>query len=123
MIHGYKGKGPQKVWTPWGRSDSAAYLAEGLAIVSTPSHGGLRVSLGLLKKNSRRGSQWLIEHMATDTMGSYAFFEEDCAMAAVFYDCPEFVQFLPADRRDAMCDYGHMVIERHWPHYFQKGEQ
>lgn len=32
------------MYTPWGQSDKQSTLAEGIIEVSTPSHGGIRLS-------------------------------------------------------------------------------
>ena len=71
--------------TPWGESDySATTPVEGVEFYATPSHGGFLVRL----KPGARLPAWAF------TIGEWepgvgAWFEEDCAWAAVIYTWPE----------------------------------
>src|SRR5437762_1102035 len=59
--------------TPWGRADSAGIIAEGIAFVSTPSHGGIFLSAEMNEKIPevfRRQGGW---------------YEEDCDWAIPYF--------------------------------------
>ena len=68
--------------TPWGNADQVYTLAEGIVDVSTPSHGGIMVH--------KRVSTFLSAEALriADSFGDWLVFEEDCAFAAVYADCP-----------------------------------
>ena len=55
--------------TPWGHADYAEQIAEGLVVVRTPSHGGLRLS-------AERWSELPEDVTATFSLTRWA--EEDC---------------------------------------------
>lgn len=55
--------------SPWGRIETVATLADGITLVSTPSHGGLHLSderLGAMPEAERTRDSW---------------YEEDCEIA------------------------------------------
>jgi hypothetical protein len=63
--------------TPWGRADFVSYPAQGFAVVSTPSHGGIFVNperAGLIDAEWRKDSGW---------------YEEDCEALIVAAAYPE----------------------------------
>lgn len=62
--------------SPWGKVDNVSSICRGVAWVSTPSHGGLRISKGFAQKH--------LSHSAIKraiVQGGYLFFEEDCDFA------------------------------------------
>lgn len=68
--------------SPWGIIDNVDYIADGIDFVSTPSHGGLRLSkdaITLLSEHARGSSK---------KVGEYYFFEEDCDWALVAFELP-----------------------------------
>lgn len=71
--------------TPWGNSDYQKTLTRGLTIVGTPRHGGVMVSEGFAKNNlSISARERAIK------FGGYYAFEEDCDMAMVIFELPEY---------------------------------
>ncbi len=63
--------------TPWGIADYVGHIAEGIGVVGTPSHGGIKLS-------SERQKQ-MPEYLRTDD----GWYEEDCEWClpfAVFED-------------------------------------
>lgn len=102
--------------TPWGKADYPDKLTHGVYSVDTPSHGGVligkRVARKLLSPRALTIGQ---------PFGAYLAYEEDCDMAVVMYEKPEwFVEIIrrhpPAEeikQRAAEC------LERWHPEYFQ----
>lgn len=68
--------------TPWGLADVINPYAEGLAFVSTASHGGFYIE-GEYRK---RIPDWITEH---NWLGSTVWFEEDCDAWLVVWLIPE----------------------------------
>jgi hypothetical protein len=67
--------------TPWGAVQHSQQLIRGVSIVDTCGHGGMRISLGFAEQNLsseaiKRGIR----------MGSYLYYEEDCAYAIPAYE-------------------------------------
>jgi hypothetical protein len=78
---------PQRIHTPWGYSDHVEYIAEGIQWVSTPSHGGYKLSPERVKAMPR---DWL--NASFNLQGFGGWFEEDCDWCLVvlaFPDCFE----------------------------------
>ena len=71
-------------YSPWGSIDRTENLTPGVAIVSTPRHGGVRVSknfaLANLSKHARKAA---IEE------SSCYWYEEDADWAIVAFECPD----------------------------------
>lgn len=63
--------------TPWGKADSVCFLGQGILQISTPSHGGLKISP---KLNSLIPSEF--RH-------SDGWYEEDCDYAIPYYFIPD----------------------------------
>ena len=66
-----------KEYSPWGQIDDAVIIIPGIDLVSTPSHGGARVSHDaamLLSPEARKCSCW---------DGGYLWFEEECCEQVV----------------------------------------
>jgi hypothetical protein len=82
--------------TPWGKSDSTEKIVRGVSWVSTPSHGGLAVSI---HSASFLLSKAACDH-ASDPKKSYLFFEEDCNYAIAFYEHPEWKRALDQHSHD-----------------------
>jgi len=64
--------------TPWGKSDSSTKIARGIVSYSTPSHGGIHVSKGLLAK------------MPEPFRKTNGWYEEDCEWCMVALSFPQF---------------------------------
>ncbi len=77
--------------TPWGQADSSHAVAQGVYIVSTPSHGGVMVAKATV--HAKRLA--LSERAMTLAMswGSYYCFEEDCLSAVFFYEQPDVFRY------------------------------
>jgi len=67
------------MYTPWGKSDHQRKVTRGINFYSTPSHGGFKVSNGMLKKMNP----------ILASIGMDGWFEEDCAWCAVYLAFPE----------------------------------
>lgn len=72
-------------YSPWGKIDSVTKIVNGISFVSTPSHGGLRVSLKALNDYAC-DAEYLKNHAIP--MGYYLFFEEDCNAPLALFDMP-----------------------------------
>ncbi len=106
-------------YSPWGKIDLVSKYIRGVSFVSTPSHGGFRVSLNVLKTNAISLEYLLSKAIVIQ---NYAFFEEDCLAQLFLADCPSILK-LVADKqgKDAQgllddC----MSSVKHWyPDYFE----
>lgn len=76
----------QRMTTPWGTADHSDTIADGITFYSTPSHGGFHLSPERLVKIDPRARAYAAKwsHGFGD-----AWFEEDCAWAAVAIAYPE----------------------------------
>ena len=85
--------------TPWGISDDIKIIADGIRLISTPSHGGIWVSKARLAE--------MPEKYKTPSsfykMGGQ-FFEEDCEWARVALSFP---QFFPGEQTGAKLCLSH----------------
>jgi adenosylcobinamide amidohydrolase len=64
--------------TPWGRADNIESIAPGITLVSTPSHGGIKVSrpvMDVMPKGWQQDDGW---------------YEEDCEALKVILAFPHF---------------------------------
>jgi len=77
--------------TPWGQSQSIESIGRGIRWVSTASHGGLMVAVGIAKKVL---SEQAINLAFPGTSGGYVCFEEDCSYAIAFHEHPEWKRHL-----------------------------
>ena len=70
--------------TPWGKAQRVVTVQRGVRWVSTASHGGLGVSVGVASKSLTPAAiaQGFVE-------GGYIWFEEDCQCNAPFGERPE----------------------------------
>ncbi|MGK2881512.1 MAG: DUF7007 domain-containing protein [Mycobacterium sp.] len=60
--------------TPWGAADSVSYPADGIAVVGTPSHGGVKLSAernAEIPSQLRRSSGWYEEDCEAAIVGMY----------------------------------------------------
>jgi hypothetical protein len=64
--------------TPWGRADQKEKVCRGINFYSTPSHGGYKVSEGMLKK--------MPERLRLDG----GWYEEDCEAYKVIVAFPQY---------------------------------
>ena len=67
--------------SPWGTPDHVLPVAEGIAFVTTPSHGGYRLSSERLAA--------MPEHLRIDRLNT-GWFEEDCDAAMVAVTFPKY---------------------------------
>lgn len=63
--------------SPWGRPDSQENIADGIAFISTPSHGGLWLSKKIYEA--------LPKALQCNPYGGSTFFEEDLEAMIIFY--------------------------------------
>jgi hypothetical protein len=84
----------KRVSTPWGQADSVTVVAPGIAFLSTPRHGGYRVSKALAENEIPKVQ---LDRAAIFQSGYY-WFEEDCAWSIVGLNFP---QYFPAEAHDA----------------------
>lgn len=71
--------------SPWGRIDYVTKYMRGVSFVSTPSHGGFRVTLKALREYSIDFEYLLSKAIV---IGNYAYFEEDCNAQLYLFDSP-----------------------------------
>jgi hypothetical protein len=117
-----------KTYSPWGRVDNINKYVRGIAFVSTPGHGGLRVSLGALTTYAKNPAL-IAELGAVKNYGSnYFYFEEDCAIPLFLYDCrhTEFfahyaarIQWTP----EKLEEYCLNMVQRYYASYFETAEK
>ena len=72
--------------TPWGRSEHARVIAEGIVFHSTASHGGFKLSAGRLAEMPGALRRISLE---SKLHGPGGWFEEDCEAAAVVFGFPQ----------------------------------
>lgn len=96
--------------TPWGKADHQKKLAEGVYWVSTPSHGGLVI-------NESIATKYLTPEAikAAEQFGSLLCFEEDCACAIPFFECPSWLDMLGASADNP--DHEFLTLSRWYPGY------
>lgn len=102
--------------TPWGIADYIQPCVRGVALVQTPSHGGIRVSKGLAERELSNSCR-----AAGEQMYGYYFFEEDCACALPFFEHPEWFKNIYHDNEtvNIFKDKAKIIIERWFPEYFK----
>lgn len=74
--------------TPWGKADSVTKVAPGIAFVSTPRHGGYRVSKMLAENEIPK----IQRDKAAIFQSGYYWFEEDCAWSIVALNFPQYFE-------------------------------
>jgi hypothetical protein len=102
--------------TPWGRADDSIQLTRGVCWYSTPSHGGLGVTLAWALLNLTAQAQQLGERW-----GGKLWYEEDCACSLVFYEHPELERAGTTGETRTLAETAEsnaVVIRNYWPHYF-----
>lgn len=72
-------------YSPWGKIDNVKTIMQGVSVVNTPGHGGIRISERVLKKYAM-DYEYLVDKAAI-RQGNYLFFEEDCAAPLLLFDC------------------------------------
>jgi hypothetical protein len=105
--------------SPWGKIDSVTKYAPGFSFVSTPGHGGFRVSKGQLNKLAINPE--FITRIGGIVQGSYVFFEEDCAYNLFLLDAPQALQIFAKSRdKDSNTLFNDclLAVKRWYPHYF-----
>ena len=108
-------------FSPWGPIDEEVFIAPGIDLVSTPSHGGARVTRDaaiLLSPEARKCGFW---------EGGYIWFEEDCCEQVVLRELMDQKKWTPpADRiKDpaAFEDSINRVIQAYHPDYWKAREK
>jgi hypothetical protein len=96
--------------TPWGESQYTKQLAPGVYLVSTAGHGGILIGRSQAKKLLSRkaiviGMLW----------GNFLAYEEDCDIAAVWYEHPEFAS---SDDKSKIKRMAQESLQRWHPAYF-----
>jgi hypothetical protein len=89
--------------TPWGAADHVTLIGDGIAHISTPSHGGFYVPPTL---NEKIPAEW--REASWCGLAKTGWYEEDCDAAMVILTFPQW--FEPADleyayRFAAQCDF------------------
>lgn len=77
------------IHTPWGQADSVKPILNGVVSVSTPSHGGLRVTRKAF--NDLAMDKQYLGKVAIKTPKHY-WFEEDCAAPLFMFDAPSVIK-------------------------------
>jgi hypothetical protein len=106
-----------KTQTPWGISDYVKPCIRGVALVQTPSHGGIRVSATLAKNQLSDACLFFGEQI-----GNYFFFEEDCAYALPFFEHPEWFKeiYRPNETEEVLKNNAEKTIKTYFPEYFER---
>jgi len=91
--------------TPWGCADHVAAIAPGIWHVTTPSHGGYRVSLPQL---AAIPVAW--RAASVNGQGMRGWFEEDCDWCMVTLTWPEL--FPPAAQKAAQATFDHWIAPK-----------
>jgi len=107
--------------SPWGQIDEEVFIIPGIDLISTPSHGGARVTRNaamLLSPEARKCGFW---------EDGYFWFEEDCCEQVVLRELIDQKQWTPpADRiKDpaAFEDSINRVIQAYHPDYWKAREK
>lgn len=85
--------------SPWGTPDSQENVAEGIAFIETPSHGGFYLSP---LRNARVPQEW--REASFNRQGLSGWYEEDCDAALVVVTFPEFFSADAVRRAQLMID-------------------
>ena len=96
--------------TPWGIADEVRIIAKGITLVSTPSHGGIRLS-------PERLSQIPLELRGLNTYGRGPWFEEDCEILIPMFVWPEEFQ---AFGWDVNADKTALGIQQWYPDAYRR---
>jgi transposase-like protein len=99
-------------YTPWGHSDRVTKIAEGILDVSTPSHGGIKLSL-------ERQAQ--LPAGIKNFTGSYTWWEEDCDWVVPFIIFKNDIQkFGAAYKFIENLSSAYIIAERYHPEILNK---
>ena len=82
--------------SPWGQVDQCEEIIPGMWSVSTPSHGGIKLSPERAAKVPRYFKTWL---------GGFTWYEEDCDYAIVFL-------VFEQELRQSESEWVHRVLDR-----------
>jgi hypothetical protein len=97
--------------TPWGQAQTKRALAPGVFLVTTAGHGGI-----LIGKNRARE---LLSRQALAIgrpFGNFLAYEEDCDVAAVFYEHPGYCTWMDAKKAKQLAQDS---LHRWNPDYFK----
>ncbi len=96
--------------TPWGQSDSKEVLAEGIVSYSTPSHGGIRLSL------ERQRELSLVFKAADNYLRTLEWWEEDCDWAVPYLFFAEAIRsYGKAYHFEENLEFARAVVTRYHP--------
>lgn len=87
-----------QMWTPWGEPDHVEDIAPGLQLITTPSHGGFKLSEAL---NAMVPLAW--REASFNQQGMAGWYEEDCDVCLVILTFPQ--SFKPAEREQAKAGF------------------
>lgn len=69
--------------SPWGTIQDSRSICRGVAWVSTPGHGGLRIAKGFAEKHLSEAAR-----KRAIVQGGYLYYEEDCDFAIPLFELP-----------------------------------
>jgi hypothetical protein len=97
--------------TPWGEAQTIEECAPGVYSVTTAAHGGILIG-------KRRAKKLLSERAIKIGIPwrRYLAYEEDCDVAAVFYEHPEYGTWTDAKE---MKEEAEQNLRRWYPEYFK----
>lgn len=107
-------------YSPWGKIQEVEKISAGFSFVSTPGHGGLRISINKAKKELINCD--LVVQLAGIVQGNYVFFEEDCAYALLLCDAPQLlIEFAKVygNNPDELFKQVKATSEKWFPDYFK----
>jgi len=107
-------KGP---WSPWGSTQQAYVICRGVRLVSTASHGGLKISEKLAEKTL----SVLARSYAIHANGAY-WFEEDCLCAMAYYEQPSWMKPFLEPNESLPLETCLKTLQMYYPEYLvQRG--
>ena len=89
--------------TPWGEAQAEEFIADGITLYSTASHGGMRLSAERLAAMPALYRKTSPLNKATTSYCPEPWFEEDCEVALVICAFPE--SFRPEEVEAARRDF------------------
>ncbi len=105
--------------SPWGKIDEVTKIVRGCSIVNTPGHGGVRITEKCLREHAIN-ADFLIANAAIQ-YGEYLWFEEDCNLPMLFFDCPKlllaYAEVCGANK-DEVFETFKKSVEHWFPKYF-----
>lgn len=105
--------------TPWGKADNVEEVLPGVTWVSTPGHGGLRVTP---EAHARMKEPWsrFESRFTPRGVDGVRWYEEDCEWAIVAMGLPGFIDAQPAERRSAIRESAESCIRTYYPDFAEE---